>query len=352
MALITLRQLLDYAAENDFGMPAFNITNLETLQAVMMAADATDSPVLIQASRSARKYADDILLKHMVLGAVERWPHLPICMHQDHGNNTATCVSAMDLGFTSVMMDGSLQEDAKTPSSYDYNVEVTRATVDAAHARGVSVEGELGVLGSLETGEGEKEDGHGFEGKLDKEQLLTNPDEAQSFVRATEVDALAVACGTSHGAYKFSRRPTGDILAMDVIEAINRKLPNTHLVMHGASTIPEELQALINAHGGFIPETFGVPLEEAERGIRHGVRKINIDTDIRMAMTGSMRKYFDENRSSFDLRSAIKGGTTLTVELCKERFERFGPAGHASKIKPIPLEDMARRYADGAFDPA
>jgi len=347
MALISLRQLLDHAGEHGYGMPAFNITNLETLQGVMEAADKTNSPVLIQASRSARSYMDDIFLKHMFQAAAERYPHLPICMHLDHGNELNTCLSAMDMGFTSVMMDGSLMADAKTPSSYEYNRDVTASVVEFAHARGVSVEGEIGVLGSLETGEGEKEDGHGFEGRLEKSQLLTEPAQALEFVKATGVDALAVAIGTSHGAYKFSRRPTGDILAMDVIEEINRLLPDTHLVMHGASTIPDDLQALINDHGGEIPATFGVPLEEVERGIRSGVRKINIDTDIRMAMTGSMRKYLTTNKSSFDTRSALKIGKNRTVELCIERNERFGCAGMAEKIKPLPLFAMADRYLGG-----
>ncbi len=350
MALITLRQLLDHAGEHGYGMPAFNITNLETLQAVMAAADKTNSPVLLQASRSARKYIDDILLKNLFLGAIERYPHLPICLHLDHGNELSTCASAMDLGFSSVMMDGSLMADAKTPSDFDYNAEVTSDVVELAHSRGISVEGEIGVLGSLETGEGEKEDGHGFEGKLDKEMLLTDPEEAERFVRATGIDALAVAVGTSHGAYKFSRRPSGDILAMDVIEKIHERLPNTHLVMHGASSVPEELQQLINAHGGFIPETFGVPLEEVERGIKSGVRKINIDTDIRMAMTGSIRKYLDENRSSFDVRAILSPGRERATALCVERNERFGCAGMADKIKPVSLSAMADRYAGGMYD--
>ena len=351
MALTSLRQILDHAAENNYGMPAFNITNLETLQAVMVAADATESPVIVQASRSARKYVDDIFIKHLFLAAIERYPNVPVCVHLDHGNNLATCASAMDLGFSSVMMDGSLNEDAKTPSTYGYNVEVTAGVIAAAHARGVSVEGEIGVLGSLETGAGEKEDGHGFEGVLDRQALLTDPEQAVAFVAATKVDALAVAIGTSHGAYKFSRRPTGEILAMDLIETIHRRLPHTHLVMHGASTIPEDLQALINDHGGEIATTFGVPLEEVERGIANGVRKINIDTDIRMAMTGSLRRELLNNRSSFDLRALLKPGTTLTTKLCKKRFERFGCAGQAGKIKPIPLPEMAGRYASGSLDP-
>lgn len=347
MALISLRQLLDHAAEHGYGMPAFNITNLETMQAVMAAADKTNSPVLLQASRSARKYIDDIFIKHMFRAAIERYPHLPVCVHLDHGNELGTCLSAMDLGFSSVMMDGSLMADAKTPSDYDYNVKVTASVVAAAHARGVSVEGEIGVLGSLETGEGEKEDGHGFEGKLGLDQLLTDPEEAKSFVGDTDVDALAVAVGTSHGAYKFSRRPSGDILAMSVIETIHKLLPRTHLVMHGASSVPEDLQELINAYGGDIPTTFGVPLEEVERGIRNGVRKINIDTDIRMAMSGSMRKYLQENRSSFDIRAILKPGKERTITLCSERMERFGCAGMANKITPISLLEMANRYKSG-----
>jgi fructose-bisphosphate aldolase class II len=347
MALISMRQLLDHAGENGYGMPAFNITNLETLQAVMEAADKTNSPVLLQASRSARKYMDDVLLKHMILGVAERYPHLPVVMHLDHGNELSTCLSAMEMGFTSVMMDGSLKADAKTPSDYDYNVEVTKSVVEIAHARGVSVEGELGVLGSLETGEGEKEDGHGFEGKLSKKELLTDPDQALDFVSKTGVDALAVAIGTSHGAYKFSRRPDGDVLAMDVIEAIHKKLPDTHLVMHGASTIPDDLQALINDHGGNIAPTFGVPLSEVERGIKSGVRKINIDTDNRMAFTGSARKYLMDNKSSFDIRSMLKAGRDRSIALCIERNERFGCAGMADKIKPLTLNQMADRYVSG-----
>ena len=300
MALTSLRQLLDHAAEHGYGMPAFNITNLETLQGVMQAADAAGSPVILQASQSAMKYVDPILLKHLFAGAIERYPAIPICVHLDHGSSLAVCTGAMQLGFSSVMMDGSLEEDLKTPSTYDYNVGVTRATVRAAHAD-------------------------------------------------TGVDALAVAVGTSHGAYKFSRRPTGDILAMEVIEAIHRKLPQTHLVMHGASTIPTDLQELINAHGGSIATTFGVPLDEVERGIRSGVRKVNIDTDIRMALTGSMRKYLMENPSSFDIRALNKPGVARVKALCIERFERFGAAGQASRIKAIPLEQMRKRYAAGTL---
>ena len=347
MALISLRQLLDHASQNGYGMPAFNITNLETLTSVMEAADKTNSPVILQASRSARKYVGDVFIKHMFLAAAERYPHIPVCVHQDHGNELATCMSAMELGFSSVMMDGSLLADAKTPSDFEYNVSETRSVVEVAHARGVSVEGELGVLGSLETGTGEKEDGHGFEGQLEIQKLLTDPDEAKTFVEATGVDALAVAIGTSHGAYKFSRRPSGDILAMDLIDKIHAMLPNTHLVMHGASTIPEDLQALINENGGDIPTTFGVPLEEVERGIKSGVRKVNIDTDIRMAMSGSIRKFLRENRSVFDLRAIFKPGRERVVALCAERNERFGCAGMADKIRPVSLSQMADRYAGG-----
>ena len=344
MALISLRQLLDHAAERGYGMPAFNITNLETLQGVMAAADAPDSPVILQASQSARKYCDDVFIKHLFMAAVERYPNIPICVHQDHGSGIEVCQAAMDLGFSSVMMDGSLEADQKTPASFDYNVAVTVATVRAAHARGVSVEGEIGVLGSLETGAGEKEDEHGFEGTLDRGSLLTDPHLAAEFVKLTDVDALAVAIGTSHGAYKFSRRPTGDILAMDVLEAIHKMLPHTHLVMHGASTIPDDLQHLINEHGGSIPMTFGVPLEEVERGIRSGVRKINIDTDLRMAITGEARKYLRKNPSSFDIRALNKPGIARVKALCTERFERFGCAGQAQAIQAVPLAEMARRY--------
>lgn len=347
MALVTLRQLLDHAGEHGYGMPAFNITNLETLQSVMEAADKTNSPVLLQASRTARIYMDDIFLKHMFMAAVERYPHLPICLHLDHGNELGTCMSAMEMGFSSVMMDGSLEADAKTPSEYDYNVSETASVVEVAHARGISVEGELGVLGSLETGMGEKEDGHGFDGMLERNKLLTDPTEAMEFVAETGVDALAVACGTSHGAYKFSRRPNGDILAMDVIEKIHEKLPDTHLVMHGASGVPQYLQDLINEFGGDMPQTFGVPLEEIERGIKSGVRKINIDTDLRMAMSGSMREFLQENSSSFDIRAILKPGRKRIVDLCVERNERFGCAGQADKIKPLSLNQMAERYTAG-----
>jgi fructose-bisphosphate aldolase class II len=350
MALVSLRQLLDHAAENDYGMPAFNITNMETMLGVMAAADSTESPVILQVTRSARKYAGDIVLTHLVKAAVELYPDTPVCMHQDHGNNLATCQSAINLGFTSVMMDGSLEADGKTPSDYDYNTQVTRSVVDAAHAVGVSVEGEIGCLGSLETGSGDAEDGHGFEGTLDKEMLVTDPDEAARFVADTNVDALAVAIGTSHGAYKFSRKPTGDILAMDVLRKIHHRLPSTHLVMHGASTVPQDLQDLINEYGGKIPQTYGVPLDEVETGIKNGVRKVNIDTDIRMAVTGTVRKYFSENPSSFDVRGYLMPAIEATARLCVERFERFGSAGHGKKIKSATLSDMAARYAAGVLD--
>jgi fructose-bisphosphate aldolase class II len=347
--LVSLRTILDHAAEYDYGLPAFNVTNMETMLGVMRAADATDSPVILQATRSARKFAGDIMLSHLVRAALETWPHVPICMHQDHGNNLETCQQAIDLGFSSVMMDGSLEEDGKTPASNDYNTRVTAAVVKAAHAVGVSVEGEIGCLGSLETGAGDQEDGHGFEGTLDKSKLVTDPDEAAAFVRDTDVDALAVAIGTSHGAYKFSRAPTGDILAMDVLRRIHERLPSTHLVMHGASTVPQDLQELINAYGGKIPETYGVPLEEVEVGIRNGVRKVNIDTDIRMAVTGTLRKCLAVNPAAFDIRGYMKPAIDATQRLCAERFERFGCAGKARRVKPISLSDMAERYAEGGL---
>lgn len=350
MALITLRQMLDHAAEYNYGLPAFNITNLETLRSVMIAADRTNSPVLVQASRSARSYIDDTFLRHMVLAAAEKYPHLPICLHLDHGNELSTCLSAMDNGFTSVMMDGSLMADGSTPSDFEYNASVTSSVVDVAHARGISVEGEIGVLGSLETGAGEKEDGHGFDGTLSRDQLLTDPEEAKRFVEATNVDALAVAIGTSHGAYKFSKKPDGDTLAMDVIRKIASVLPNTHLVMHGASSVPQDLQDVINAYGGEMKQTYGVPLDEVEEGIKNGVRKVNIDTDIRMAISGQMRRILTEKPGLIDLRAILKPGIERTTEMCIERFERFGSAGMADKIKPMPLCQMAERYAAGLFE--
>ena len=351
MARVTLRQLLDHAAEQGYGVPAFNINNMEQALAIMEAAEATDSPVIMQASRGARSYANDIVLKHLIDAMAEMYPHIPICMHQDHGNNEATCATAIQYGFTSVMMDGSLMADAKTPADYDYNVRVTRNVVDMAHWVGASVEGELGVLGSLETGHGEAEDGHGAEGALSHDQLLTDPDQAVDFVAATHVDALAIACGTSHGAYKFTRKPDGDILAMRVIEEIHRKLPNTHLVMHGSSSVPQELQDVINKHGGEMPQTYGVPVEEIERGIRHGVRKVNIDTDCRMAMTGQFRRIAMEHPGEFDPRKFLKPAMDAMRDLCRDRLERFGAAGNASRIRVVSMDEMARRYAAGTLDP-
>lgn len=351
MARITLRQLLDHAAEHGYGVPAFNINNMEQGLAIMEAARACDAPVIIQASRGARSYANDIMLARMMDALVEIYPQIPLCVHQDHGNSEATCLTAIRHGFTSVMMDGSLEADAKTPASYEYNVAITERVARMAHWVGASVEGELGVLGSLESGHGEVEDGHGAEGVLSHDQLLTDPDQAVDFVARTGVDALAIACGTSHGAYKFSRKPDGDILAMHVIEAIHRKLPNTHLVMHGSSTVPQELQDVINRFGGEMPQTFGVPVAEIERGIRHGVRKVNIDTDCRMAMTGQFRRIATESPTEFDPRKFLKPAMDAMRDLCRDRFERFGTAGNASKIKAIPLDEMARRYAAGKLDP-
>jgi fructose-bisphosphate aldolase class II len=351
MARITLRQLLDHAAEHGYGVPAFNINNMEQGLAILEAADACDAPVIIQASRGARSYANDIVLKHLIDALAEMYPHIPICMHQDHGNNEATCATAIQFGFTSVMMDGSLKADAKTPADYDYNVEVTRKVTEMAHWVGASVEGELGVLGSLETGMGEKEDGHGFEGKLGHDQLLTDPAQAVEFVKATQVDALAIAMGTSHGAYKFTRKPDGAVLAMNVIEEIHQRLPNTHLVMHGSSSVPQDLQDVINKYGGEMPQTWGVPVEEIQRGIKHGVRKINIDTDNRMAMTGAIRKVFAEHPGEFDPRKYLKPAMEAMRAICKQRFEEFGTAGWAAKIDPIPMPAMAKRYASGELAP-
>ena len=349
--LISLRQLLDDAAEYGYGVPAFNINNMEQGLAILQAADKVDAPVIIQASRGARAYAGDIMLQAMVKALAEMYPHIPVCMHQDHGNNEATCMTAIQYGFTSVMMDGSLEADAKTPASYDYNMDITRRVAEMAHYAGASVEGELGVLGSLETGEGEQEDGHGATGKLSEDQLLTDPDQAVDFVAQTKVDALAIAMGTSHGAYKFTRQPDGDILAMNVVEEINRRLPNVHLVMHGSSSVPQELQDIFNAHGGEMPQTWGVPVAEIERGIKHGVRKINIDTDCRLAMLGAMRKVTTENRSEFDPRKVLKPAMEAMQALCIDRFERFGTAGNATRIQPMSLAAMARRYADNSLDP-
>ena len=349
--LISLRQLLDHAAEYSYGLPAFNINNMEQGLAILRAADRTDSPVILQASRGARSYAGDVMLRKLIEGLVASYPHIPICMHQDHGNSAATCMTAIQHGFTSVMMDGSLEADGKTPASYDYNLQITKQVTEMAHHGGVSVEGELGVLGSLETGMGDQEDGHGAEGVLSEDQLLTDPQQAVDFVRDTQVDALAIAMGTSHGAYKFSRKPDGDILAMHVIQEINRRLPNTHLVMHGSSSVPQDLQDIFNAYGGEMPQTYGVPVEEIETGIKYGVRKVNIDTDCRLAMAGVIRKVASEHPGEFDLRKFMKPAGEAMESLCIDRFERFGAAGMTSRITPIALADMAKRYADGSLSP-
>jgi fructose-bisphosphate aldolase, class II len=345
MALIPLRALLDHAAENNYGVGAFNVNNLEQIQSIMEAARKTESPVIIQASRGARNYAQDAFLRHLMLAAVELYPEVPIVMHQDHGNSPETCFSAIRQGFTSVMMDGSLMDDAKTPASYDYNVEVTRKVADVAHSFGVSVEGELGCLGSLETGKGDKEDGHGFEGTLSHEELLTNPDQAADFVEKTRVDALAIAIGTSHGAYKFTRKPDGNILAMDRVAAIHKKLPNTHLVMHGSSSVPQELQKLINQYGGEMKPTWGVPVSEIQEGIKNGVRKINVDTDNRMAITAAIRQSLQDNPSEFDPRSYLKPARAAMQQVVEERMVAFGQAGQAPRIRQVSLEDMATRYS-------
>jgi len=344
MAFVTLRQLLDHAAEHAYGVPAFNINNMEQLLAIMRAASRCAAPVILQASRGARSYAGDIMLRRMVEAAVETHPEIPVCLHLDHGDRAATCLSAIQHGFTSVMMDGSLEEDGKTPASYAYNLAVTARVVELAHAVGVSVEGELGCLGSLETGHGEAEDGHGATAALSREQLLTDPEQARDFVARTGVDALAVAIGTSHGAYKFKRAPTGDILAMDRLRAIHAALPETHLVMHGSSSVPQELQDVFNAHGGEMPQTWGVPVPEIRQGIAHGVRKINIDTDCRLAMAGEIRKVAQQRRGEFDPRAFLKPAMAALEALCAERFEEFGTAGQAPRIRPLPLAEMARRY--------
>ena len=333
MALVPLRVVLDHAAENGYGVAAFNVNNMEQIQAIMEAAVETDSPVIIQASRGARSYSQDAFLRHLMLAAAELYPQIPTVMHQDHGNSVETCLSAIKNGFTSVMMDGSLKEDGKSPADYDYNVKVTAEVVKLAHAQGVSVEGELGCLGSLESGEGEKEDGHGAEGKLSHDQLLTDPDEAERFVKATGVDALAVAIGTSHGAYKFTRKPDGEVLAMDRIEAIHKKLPNCHLVMHGSSSVPQELQDEINRYGGKIKQTWGVPVEEIQRGIKSGVRKINVDTDCRLAITGAIRKVLWETPDKFDPRDYLKPARAAMQKVCVARMKSFGQAGNASKLR-------------------
>lgn len=344
MAIISLRQLLDYAAENDFGMPAFNVNNMEQVHAIMQAADATNSPVIMQGSAGARSYAGEPFLRHLISAATEMYPHIPVVMHQDHGSEPAVCLRSIQSGFSSVMMDGSLEADCKTPSSFEYNVAVTKEVVKMAHAGGVSVEGELGCLGSLETGEMGEEDGHGAEGKLDLDMLLTSVDEAADFVEQTNVDALAIAIGTSHGAYKFTKEPDGDILRIDRIRDIHAKLPNTHLVMHGSSSVPQDWLEVINSYGGDMGQTYGVPVDEIKEGIKSGVRKVNIDTDLRMASTGAIRKHLNDNPANFDPRKFIKASTEAMAGICQARFEAFGCAGHADKIKVKSLEQMIGFY--------
>jgi len=347
MALVSMRQLLDHAAERGYGIPAFNVNNLEQVQAIMEAAAETDSPVIMQASAGARKYAGEGFLKLLIQAAVDSYPHIPVVMHQDHGQSPDVCQGAINLGFSSVMMDGSLMSDGKTVASYEYNVEVTRKVVDMAHKAGITVEGELGVLGSLETMKGDKEDGHGAEGTMTREQLLTDVEQAADFVKQTQCDALAIAIGTSHGAYKFSKKPTGDILSIQRIKEIHARIPNTHLVMHGSSSVPQELLAEIRQFGGDMKETYGVPVEEIQEGIKFGVRKINIDTDIRLAMTGAIRRFFAENPAKFDPREYLKPAKAAAKAICVARYQQFGTAGNASKIKSISLVDMAANYAAG-----
>jgi fructose-bisphosphate aldolase class II len=349
--LISMRQLLDHAAEHGYGLPAFNVNNMEQIHAIMQAADATDSPVIMQGSAGARSYAGEAFLRHLILAALEMYPHLPIVMHQDHGSEPSVCLRSIQSGFSSVMMDGSLMADMKTPSTYEYNVDVTKQVVSMAHAGGVSVEGELGCLGSLESGMAGEEDGSGAEGKLSHDQLLTDPEQAADFVKQTSVDALAIAIGTSHGAYKFTRPPTGDILAINRIKEIHARIPDTHLVMHGSSSVPQDWLKIINSYGGDMGQTYGVPVEEIVEGIKHGVRKVNIDTDLRMASTGSIRKFLHENPAVFDPRKFLKEATKGMTSICKARYEAFGCAGMASKIKPLPLEAMFKRYAKGELAP-
>lgn len=349
--MISLRQLLDHASEFGYGIPAFNINNMEQMLSVLAAAKEKDAPVIIQASKGARAYANDIVLRHLMMAAVEMYPDLPICVHQDHGPSYDVCLSAMANGFTSVMMDGSLAADGKTPSSYEYNRDVTKKTVETAHFLGISVEGEIGVIGSLETGQGDKEDGHGAEGIISKDKLVTNADDAARFVKDTEVDALAVAIGTSHGAYKFTKKPTGDILAIDAVKKIHARIPTTPLVMHGSSSVPQELQDIINKFGGKMPQTYGVPVEEIQQGIKYGVRKVNVDTDCRMAITGAIRKVFAENPAEFDPRKYLTSSMKEMQKVCALRYEQFGVAGNASKIKAIPLTEMAARYKKGIYTP-
>lgn len=351
MALISLRQLLDHAAEYQYGVPAFNVNNLEQMRAIMEAADETNSPVIVQASAGARKYAGAPFLRHLILAAIEEYPHIPVCMHQDHGASPDVCQRSIQLGFSSVMMDGSLKEDMKTPSTYDYNVEVTEQVVKMAHACGVSVEGELGCLGSLETGIAGEEDGSGAEGILSHDQLLTDPEQAADFVQHTKVDALAIAIGTSHGAYKFSRPPTGDILAIERIKAIHERIPYTHLVMHGSSSVPQDWLKIINEHGGAMGETYGVPVSEIQEGIKHGVRKINIDTDLRMACTGAIRQFLVDKPAEFDPRKYLAASKEAMKNICIDRYNQFGTAGHADKIKVLSLETMFQRYFRGELEP-
>ena len=345
MALISLRQLLDHAAEHSFGVPAFNVNNMEQVRAIMEAANEVDSPVILQSSAGARKYAGAIFLRHLVLAALDEWPHIPLCLHQDHGSSPGVCAQSVQAGFSSVMMDGSLKGDAKTPADYAYNCEVTRRVCDMAHACGVSVEGELGVLGSLETATAGKEDGVGAEGTLTREQMLTDPDEAADFVRRTGVDALAIAIGTSHGAYKFTKPPTGEVLAIGRVRDIHKRIPNTHLVMHGSSSVPQQWLATINEFGGNLAQTYGVPVEEIQEGIKNGVRKVNIDTDLRLAATGAVRKFVAENPSDFDPRKFLAAATSAMRDVCRERFQAFGSVGHGSALRPRSLADMATRYA-------
>ncbi|RVT84736.1 class II fructose-bisphosphate aldolase [Inhella crocodyli] len=347
MALVSMRQLLDHAAEHGYGIPAFNVNNLEQVQAVMAAADEVGAPVILQASAGARKYAGEPFIKHLIQAATEAYPHIPLVMHQDHGTSPKVCQGAIDLGFGSVMMDGSLRDDGKTPADFAYNVEVTRTVVEMAHRVGVSVEGELGCLGNLETGDAGEEDGIGAEGKLSHDQMLTDPEEAAQFVKATQLDALAIAIGTSHGAYKFSRKPTGDILAIGRVKEIHARIPNTHLVMHGSSSVPQELLAIINQYGGQMKETYGVPVEEIQEAIKHGVRKINIDTDIRLAMTGAVRKFLAENPDKFDAREWLKPARAAAQAICKQRYLEFGCEGQGRAQKPRTLVDMAAAYAKG-----
>lgn len=351
MALISMRQMLDHAAEYGYGIPAFNVNNLEQMRAIMEAADQTDSPVIVQASAGARKYAGAPFLRHLILAAIEEFPHIPVVMHQDHGTSPAICQRSIQLGFSSVMMDGSLGEDGKTPTTFEYNVDVTRRTVEMAHACGVSVEGELGCLGSLETGQAGEEDGVGAAGILSMDQMLTDPEEAADFVMKTKVDALAIACGTSHGAYKFTKPPTGDTLDINRIKEIHARIPDTHLVMHGSSSVPQEWLAIINKYGGEIPETYGVPVEQIIEGIKHGVRKVNIDTDLRLASTGAIRQFLAENPAEFDPRKYFLASVKAMRDICINRYEAFGAAGNASKIKPVSLEVMYQRYETGELDP-